>query len=212
IHEFVLESTGHDTDVIFGVCDDENLGDKISVTVIATGFEEKGISTETPYDRKVVLSLDEKRKQPLKQDKKEDTASLFDNTLTFDMEKSGSSQETQAKSDASPSQENPKPVEETRDESFTISRKNEENFTFRNDSSSQQLDRTKRLMELNRGIRSPSSFSELENEPAYKRKNIQLSNMPHSSESAMSRYSLSSEQDEGTLIKKNNSFLHDNVD
>ncbi len=39
ISEFVQEATGYTADIIWGKCDDENLGEKISVTVIATGFE-----------------------------------------------------------------------------------------------------------------------------------------------------------------------------
>ncbi len=224
IHEYVLESSGHDTDVIFGVCDDEGLGDKVSVTVIATGFEEKGISTETPFDRKVVLNLDDKRK-PLRTEKKEDATSLFDNTFTFDFQgkpatgKTDESKPVDTAADENPvneniqqASENVKPGEAPREDSFIISRKTEEPPVARNEPNAQQLDRAKRLADINRGFRSPNGLSELENEPAYKRKNIQLSSTPHSSESAMSRYSLGSEQDEGALIKKNNSFLHDNVD
>jgi cell division protein FtsZ len=54
-------------------------------------------------------------------------------------------------------------------------------------------------------------LQELENEPAYKRKQMSLPDLPHSSESQVSRFTLS--VDEGiTEIKPNNSFLHDNVD
>jgi cell division protein FtsZ len=41
ITEFVQEEAGYGTDLIWGNCFDEKLGDKISVTVIATGFEHK---------------------------------------------------------------------------------------------------------------------------------------------------------------------------
>ena len=51
----------------------------------------------------------------------------------------------------------------------------------------------------------------MENEPAYKRKQMQLKEVPHSSESQVSRFTLSSE-DGQTEIRPNNSFLHDNVD
>ena len=39
ITEFVQEEAGYGTDLIWGNCYDENLGDSISVTVIATGFD-----------------------------------------------------------------------------------------------------------------------------------------------------------------------------
>ena len=52
---------------------------------------------------------------------------------------------------------------------------------------------------------------ELENQPAYLRRNVKLSDTPLSSESEVSRYTLSEEND-NVEIKANNSFLHDNVD
>lgn len=39
ITDFVQEAAGNDCDIIWGNCNDENLGDKLMVTVIATGFE-----------------------------------------------------------------------------------------------------------------------------------------------------------------------------
>jgi len=39
ITDFVQESAGNDCDIIWGNCTDETLGDKLMVTVIATGFE-----------------------------------------------------------------------------------------------------------------------------------------------------------------------------
>lgn len=39
VTDFVQEAAGNDCDIIWGNCTDESLGDKIMVTVIATGFE-----------------------------------------------------------------------------------------------------------------------------------------------------------------------------
>ena len=39
ITDYVQEAAGNDCDIIWGNCNDENLGDKLMVTVIATGFE-----------------------------------------------------------------------------------------------------------------------------------------------------------------------------
>jgi cell division protein FtsZ len=39
ITDFVQEAAGNDSDIIWGNCNDDNLGDKLMVTVIATGFE-----------------------------------------------------------------------------------------------------------------------------------------------------------------------------
>jgi cell division protein FtsZ len=59
---------------------------------------------------------------------------------------------------------------------------------------------------------SVNKYNELESRPAYLRKNVQLDNVPHSSDSQISRYTLSEGEDKKTEIKPNNSFLHDNVD
>lgn len=78
-------------------------------------------------------------------------------------------------------------------------------------------ERISRIKELCQKLKTPSGLTELENEPAYKRRNLNLEDQPHSSESNVSRYSIDEEKDEETGEKKwnlrgNNSFLHDNVD
>ena len=59
---------------------------------------------------------------------------------------------------------------------------------------------------------SVNKYNGLESRPAYLRKNVQIDNVPHSSDSQVSRYTLSEGEDKKTEIKPNNSFLHDNVD
>jgi len=75
-------------------------------------------------------------------------------------------------------------------------------------------ERIMKLKELSFKLKTPNGLNELENEPAYKRRNVQLDSTPHSSESQVSKYTLSPEEgnDKKTNIKPNNSFLHDNVD
>lgn len=73
-------------------------------------------------------------------------------------------------------------------------------------------DRVSRLRDLSLKLKSNNGLSDLENEPAYKRKGINLDTTPHSSESQVSRFTLSEGDDKGAEIKPNNSFLHDNVD
>ena len=72
-------------------------------------------------------------------------------------------------------------------------------------------ERIMRLRDLGIKLRSASGLQEIENEPAYKRKQMALENTPHSSESQVSRFTLSKDEDQ-TDIRPNNSFLHDNVD
>jgi cell division protein FtsZ len=73
-------------------------------------------------------------------------------------------------------------------------------------------ERIMKLKALNLKLKTPGGISDLEKEPAYKRRNITLDDTPHSSESNLSRYTLSEDEENKTSLKQNNSFLHDNVD
>ena len=73
-------------------------------------------------------------------------------------------------------------------------------------------EREDRLKNISMKLRTPSGLTSLEDEPAYKRDNVELDETPHSSESEVSKYTLSEGEDNKTEIKPNNSFLHDNVD
>lgn len=73
-------------------------------------------------------------------------------------------------------------------------------------------ERILKLRQISFKILSPQGLQEMENEPAYKRRNIQLENTPSSAESQVSRFTLSESQDNKTELRPNNPFLHDNVD
>ena len=72
-------------------------------------------------------------------------------------------------------------------------------------------EREERLRNISMQLRTPSGLTSLEDVPAYKRNNIDISESVHSSESEISTYTLTNENNT-TELKKNNSFLHDNVD
>lgn len=74
-------------------------------------------------------------------------------------------------------------------------------------------ERMDRIQAYTSKLKSSQGIADLEREPAYKRKNIQIDDVPHSSEENMSRFTLSGGSDgEAGGLKDNNSFLHDNVD
>jgi cell division protein FtsZ len=80
-----------------------------------------------------------------------------------------------------------------------------------------QQERIARLKQVNQKYKTMSGLSELESEPAYKRRNVNLDNTLHSSENNISRFTLSDEKNENNMgnkteLRANNSFLHDNVD
>lgn len=81
-----------------------------------------------------------------------------------------------------------------------------------------QQERMDRLKTMNARFRSPTNLAELENVPAFKRRNVMLDDTPHSSESSVTRYQVSDtdENDENGNrrggLSDGNSFLHESVD
>ncbi len=73
----------------------------------------------------------------------------------------------------------------------------------------QDDERIKRLKSLSLKL---NNLDELEKTPAYMRRNIHLNDTPESSDESFSKYSLTQGDDKDAGIKRNNSFLHDNVD
>ena len=73
-------------------------------------------------------------------------------------------------------------------------------------------EREERLREISIKLRTPSGLTKLEDEPAYKRNNIDLEETAHSSEDEMSHFSLTSDNEDKIILNDKNSFLHDNVD
>jgi cell division protein FtsZ len=72
-------------------------------------------------------------------------------------------------------------------------------------------ERIMRLKDLSMKLRS-GNLQEMENVPAYKRKEIALQETPASDESQVSRFTLLADDEGKVEIRNNNSFLHDNVD
>jgi cell division protein FtsZ len=203
ITEFVQEEAGYGTDLIWGNCFDETLGDKISVTVIATGFERNKATKQKMGEDRIVVSLDDEDHKP----RSEKKTGLAD--IGFEEETNRSAQtfdfdDVRPKSDKfqSPrySYQDPyvPPVEKTNLE--------EE----RRRQAERELKRRERQRSVGLKLNNPNTVNELENQPAYLRRGIQLDNVPDSQEPAMSKWSIS--DDEHPELREGNSFLHDNVD
>ncbi len=210
ITEFVQEEAGYGTDLIWGNCYDESLGDKISVTVIATGFGDKKAANRNVAPERQVVHLDEKRKDKQQRASLEDITGEDDpvgynrpGSRTFEFE---DMEEAKARLKA-----------RRRDSgSFTQSFMQEEEDARRD---AQRRDMELRDQERRDALRqrselpklsNPKVVNELENQPAYLRRNIQLDNVNPSDHTEMSRWNIS--DDEDRPLRRNNSFLHDNVD
>ncbi|WP_299434595.1 cell division protein FtsZ [uncultured Maribacter sp.] len=71
-------------------------------------------------------------------------------------------------------------------------------------------ERRRKLKDYNYKFQGNSSVDEIEKEPAYKRKGIDLNN--NAAEKKISRTTLGSDSNDEIQLRSNNSFLHDNVD
>ncbi|MFN5706046.1 MAG: cell division protein FtsZ [bacterium] len=280
ITDYIQNQAGLTADIIWGNCYDENLGDKISVTLIATGFQTKEERFKTPaanVDKKVIplsientevvkevmqninLTLEEEHlaKVELKSEKTEEPFKMeiaeepkqVEIEIPVAVQKAPamvlkthiveeSEQVPMIKEDvklSSHKQVNlfdfipapePKRAEEQvkEQEPFRLLDKEDVQFTVINKTAEQSdedqeleeqmrknKERINRLKELSMRLRTPNGLTDLETEPAYLRKKQTLDNLPHSSESQVSRYTINEENGQAQ-IRPNNPFLHDNVD
>jgi len=204
ITEFVQEEAGFGTDLIWGNCYDENLGDQISVTVIATGFEHEHPNKskeETESDR-IVVSLDDEPNKPAQKSRlreigfEEEEETKNANTYDFDNIPSSIRKHNRANY----SYDEPYVSEGGADESEEERRKRKE----------MEAQRREKLRSKRVKLNNPKTIVELENEPAYLRRKVSLDDVPDSDEQAYSKWTISEEEE--PQLKEGNSYLHDNVD
>ena len=206
ITEFVQEEAGHGTDLIWGNCYDERLGDKLSVTIIATGFERSGklSAGSHPKSNKIVVSLDDEVEDPKPGKSRikeigfeEDSEVQKTNTFEFD----------DVRSTIDRFQKRPPKTEEPQ-------YKQEEKEPTEEDRRTREMEearRRERLRAQQVKLSTPKAINELESEPAYMRRGIKLDDVPQSNhEPVLSRWTISDEED--SEFHSGNSYLHDNVD
>ena len=254
----IQQAAGNDVNIIEGVGIDNNLESSISVTVIATGFEQKidkdpvkinlsdSNNIEDYITTEKVIEDDDKKVESLQ-------TKIFNFDKEVLVQEISSSDENNINSkpvddenkiifelDSEITPENISNTELTKGE-FNIDNpaviideiKNDDNLSDNSfeqneitDSSKTQIDksistnskkglesreREERLREISKKLRTPSGLTFLEEQPAYKRNNVTLESVPKSDKEDTANFTL--EQNGGDIIlKKNNSFLHDNVD
>ncbi len=212
ITEFVQEEAGYGTDLIWGNCYDEALGDQITVTVIATGFEHRQEKARsTTKDNRIVVSLDEETapRPPKPQNRQKTLRDIgYDeeagekekpaNTFEFDDIRSTIDKFNRHRQglDEPDFKENNRPAPGNEEDK----RKHEE----------REQRRRERLRSSQVKLNNPKAVIELENEPAYLRRGVHLDDVPDSDEPAMSKWTISDEEE--PELREGNSFLHDNVD
>lgn len=198
ITEYIQEEAGYGTNIIFGHGHDKSLGENISVTLIATGFDEFKDKEEeieaAPAPIKVPLE-DKDDLSNMDGFSIGHTSGESSTTIDFEDERTPSPIPPTIETTPAPAPRRVEQVQvETRRETFNPVR-----------GESMQI-KTQDILD------DPEALKHIEEIPAYKRKQIALDEVQHSSENQVSRYTVSIDEDDNPVIKSNNSFLHDNVD
>ncbi|NQT77712.1 MAG: cell division protein FtsZ [Bacteroidetes bacterium] len=255
ITDYILSEAGLEADVIWGAGRDDSLGEQISITIVATGFDKE------PNEGKVVRDL-YKKKTAVRQTDEEVPLPNPTRPAIEPKVKDNEPEEIRLISKAKPEEKEPRPVisnktEEEKPEVIRFSLNDpvpeeadkkisteishtvdqleepEELILFERKPASgkteeavpdtiskeekanlekKALERVERLRQMSIQLKSPGGLSDLENEPAYLRKNIPLSDAKPSEETKISKYTLSEGDDENASLKSDNTYLHDNVD
>ncbi len=248
ITEYVQQAAANDTEIIWGVCHDETVGEEIIVTLIATGFDEHTLSTKkaaiieeevapsTPS--RIVHSLEEAVKketpafvppvqptnildeQPVNlQDEIRREEAKIDEFFELQMK----TERVEMKVEKEEIIENPNQIDFTFDEPEVISPQERtvvsEPISMQEDDFEalhrERMKKLKSIVSLNK-LRNKNNLRDMENEPAYMRRKIDMEDQEHSSENSMSRLgmddSYNANIEESFDLRERNSFLHDNVD
>lgn len=265
INDYIQAQAGQTAEIIMGIGQDPSLGDKVGVTIIATGFKtNQQKSTELKRPEKIVFDLNAEV-SPVKNDvaaptleektfhvenensidsmepvliireevsfgyteissndnyeinqiENEDESSIVEFELPVDMEPTliERSTITSANTDLFSAEESVSEEPEIRYNLDTEEHQHEQPMSREQEMFKRSRERILRLKEINYKMSSPNGISDLEREPAYKRRNVKLENVPNSADSSISRYTLSvDENDKKPELRANNSFLHDRVD
>jgi cell division protein FtsZ len=233
ITEYIQDQAGDEGEMIFGHGVDPDLGDRIRVTVIATGFPADVKLPGSRNDDKKVHELD--RSQGWLFTSNPDNSVNESKDLQMKMRKI----QPEPKNDADDSKSNERELiftgpfnridqmhdEEDGEESLLkdddfdqVSEKygnqtiNDEGMmgsrNTRDRLQQQAKERKEQLKQARKQEMTKEEFNEKWSLPAYLRRGIKMNDVPHSSEPYISKYNLN---DDNTLLG-NNKFLHDNVD
>ena len=186
INDYVQEEAGNNANIIMGIGEDEDLGNEISVTVIATGFPnyQQDIIIDRE-EKKVYHTLDED--QPIIQTLNPLSNNDIVRCPTIE-EKDPSLEKVVDKLDPiSPFEQSFSKVEKRK-----------------------AKERKKRLSNYNYKFKAPftDKKEEILKEPAFKRKGADLDEEPEK----ISRFRLNMDEDNEIELDDENSFLHDNAD
>jgi cell division protein FtsZ len=232
ITEYIQEQAGDEGEMIFGHGVDPDLGDRIRVTVIATGFAVDNKLPITRKDEKKVHDLDRsqgwlfnsnadnsineakdfqlKTKQqqpPPKNDSSENTPNEREMIFTGPFNRIDAGQDESEDDDSLLKEDDFDPVSEKYGDQVINEEGMMELRTTRDRLQQQARERKEHLKQRKQEM-TKEEFNEKWSLPAYLRRGVKMNDVPHSSEPYISRYNLN----EDNSLLGNNKFLHDNVD
>ena len=264
ITDYIQEKTKNSAEVIWGNGIDESLEDNISVTIIATGFDEehkkKPLQPEKPvvvmplYEQEIkikplvvpvilgerpVISMEKQPAEenpaivPESEQEPEPKPQVFENeiipeesyphrTIVFDMEPRDTEplkiiHEEPAEEINYENKEVEIPVSDVLFRSSVRPAQKTEPEVQKEQPEMEKMmnDRVQKLRALSEKLKThpplETHLAEIESIPAYKRRNVELSDVQPSSESQVPLYTVS-EKDKNIELKKENSYLNNNVD
>lgn len=229
ITDYISEMAGDEAEVIFGHGIDDELGESIRVTVIATGFDHHteiyNVRTSKVIDLETNKAVKQetqpepvKRETPAPKNPVAQQPGLFDDIRTYTFQapykpkQEEDSDEELSKLSIGLDENILEKIsnEQSREYSMADRAHNTTNLEAKKNSLLQQAkDRIEKLNGLKHVNHDrEEDYKDKWDTPAYVRRNVNLPDVPHSSEKNISRYNLNDDNQ----ILGSNKFLHDNVD
>jgi cell division protein FtsZ len=204
ITDFVNHAADKNALIIWGTGSDETLGDSISVTVIATGFGANSI----PELYAVKKQLDKVHLREV-----ERTGEMRSVSGEFEIrESSGKDQILQKTFEFSEDDVSNRYVLYGKKKGEQPS-ENEEDLKKREDRVEKLKNAHEKLKTAYNTGHENETIDKLENEPAYIRRKMAINPDKSASDSDISKYKLSDDEENGgPKLRQDNSYLHDNVD
>ena len=206
--DYVYETVSDDALIIRGLSTEEELGDAISVTVVATGFEASAdLEGFKPDRKKEVVSLNATQQSAL-------TEGAAENTGQYVVR---SSRTTDHGHSAHTTAINQGVIDFEPDGDISISPAPARPVPQSHDKNEGTLRKLKHMQNVikNEGLSTQSmsdNIEDFEEVPAYVRKKIAIHNASKAAGSKVSKFTLTLDEDNQPVIRENNAYLNDNVD
>jgi cell division protein FtsZ len=206
--DYVYEAISDDALIIRGLSTEAELGDSLSVTVVATGFEASAdLDGYKPDRRREVVSLNAPQQPSLTEGAAEDNGQyVVRPARTTDRgipsHSTGINQgvidfEIDGDINISPAPARPSPPPADKNEGTLRKLKHMQNVIKNEGLSTRSMS---------------DNIEDFEEVPAYVRKKIAIHNASKAAGSKVSKFTLSLDEDNQPVIRENNAYLNDNVD